>query len=65
MILRLQNRSHTEYTFENFTSSIGRLSAGVRRRPQISAQCCGTFLLYSPRLAEALALTDRRQEAPA
>ena len=40
--LCLQNRSHTESTFENFTLSTGHSSARVRRRPPVSAPCCGT-----------------------
>ncbi len=42
----LANRGHTESTFENFTLSTGHSSARVRLRPPISAQCCGTLLLY-------------------
>ena len=44
--LCLQNRGRTESTFENFALSIGHLPACVRRRPPISARCCGTSLLY-------------------
>jgi hypothetical protein len=53
LTLCLQNRGHTESTFENFALSSGRLSARVRRRPPISAQCCGTLLLYRPGVADA------------
>ena len=44
--LCLQKRTRTGSTFENFALSTGHLSARVRRRPPISAQCCGTSLLY-------------------
>jgi hypothetical protein len=47
-ILCLQNRGRTESTFENFTLSSGHSSAKVRPRPPVSAQCCGTLLLYRP-----------------
>jgi hypothetical protein len=46
LTLCLQNRGRTESTLENFALSAGHLSAGGRRRPLISAQCCGTSLLY-------------------
>jgi hypothetical protein len=46
MYLKSQNRSHTESTFENLALGTFHLSARVRRRPPVYAQCCGTLLLY-------------------
>lgn len=59
VILCLQKRSHIESTFENFALNTSHVSARVRRCPLISAQCCGTFLLYPPRVVEAVPSSSR------